>query len=148
MGGCGAAVRAGAKAPSLRPSTMQAWVRGGGRTPFPSQIPVAWHGARLPELPENDFRHVVRYTAGNRFELSLSAAQVMALVSIYMARPHNVDLESDGEAEPIGEAGQIRKPRPADFVKHESGEAAKHQRGDTGSHVRSGAARRTGRGGR
>ena len=54
-------------------------MRDGGRTPFPSQIPVAWHGARLPELPESDFKHVVKYTGGNRFELSLSSAQVMAL---------------------------------------------------------------------
>ena len=53
-------------------------MRDGGRTPFPSQIPVAWHGARLPELPESDFKHVVKYTGGNRFELSLSSAQVMA----------------------------------------------------------------------
>ena len=51
-------------------------MRDGGRTPFPSQIPVAWHGARLPELPESAFKHVVKYTAGNRFELSLSSAQV------------------------------------------------------------------------
>ena len=53
-------------------------MRDGGRTPFPSQIPVAWHGARLPELPESAFKHVVKYTAGNRFELSLSSAQVSA----------------------------------------------------------------------
>ena len=51
-------------------------MRDGGRTPFPSQIRVAWHGARLPELPESAFKHVVKYTAGNRFELSLSSAQV------------------------------------------------------------------------
>ena len=72
-------MRPGRSRRSCGPRLTQAWVRDGGRTPFPSQIPVAWHGARLPELPESDFKHVVKYTGGNRFELSLSSAQVMAL---------------------------------------------------------------------
>ena len=43
-------------------------------------------GARLRELgTEHKFRHVVRHTANNRFELNLDEAQVHQLVRLFLA---------------------------------------------------------------
>lgn len=48
----------------------------------------------------------------------------MELVSIYMARTHDVDLESDDEAQPMAQGmaqpGHVRKPHPADGVKQKT----------------------------
>ena len=66
--------------------------------------------ARACRLPEADFAHVVRYTQGHNFELSLSAAQVKELVGLFLAQP--TDLEAD---EADCEAATVRKPHPADF---------------------------------
>ena len=102
-----------ASGPAGFPLEPSAWAPRGGRTAFPSQIPVAWHGARLPALPEADFAHVVRYTQGHNFELSLSAAQVKELVGLFLAQP--TDLEADEADEADCEAATVRKPHPADF---------------------------------
>ena len=44
----------------------------------------------------------------------------MELVSIYMARTHDVDLESDDEAQGMAQPGHVRKPHPADGVKQKT----------------------------
>ena len=48
----------------------------------------------------------------------------MELVSIYMARTHDVDLESDDEAQPMAQGmaqpGHVQKPHPADGVKQKT----------------------------
>ena len=48
----------------------------------------------------------------------------MELVSIYMARTLDVDLESDDEAQPVAQGmaqpGHVQKPHPADGVKQKT----------------------------
>ena len=41
--------------------------------------------AAARSLPEHKFRHVVRHTANNRFELNLDEAQVHQLVRLFLA---------------------------------------------------------------
>ena len=120
----GAFVAAG---PAGFPLQRSAWAPRGGETPFPSQIPVAWHGARFPSLRESKFRHVVKYTSGNRFEQNLSAAQTKQLVTLFVEEAQDVE---DGEivvsagpisrrrpisSQPLG-SGAIRKPQPKDLA--------------------------------
>ena len=75
-----------ASGPAGFPLQADAWAHGGVATPFPSQLPVAWHGRRLPRLHERAFAHVVRYLGGNcdrrQFELALSEGQVKDLVRL------------------------------------------------------------------
>tara|TARA_B100000780_G_C20744830_1_gene295870 strand:+ start:253 stop:480 length:228 start_codon:yes stop_codon:yes gene_type:complete len=67
----------------------------------------------------------------------------MELVSIYMARTHDVDLESDDEAQPmaqgmaqtVAQPGHVRKPHPADFVKPKTGKQKGGKRARLGRHA-------------
>uniref|UniRef100_A0A7S0P1R7 DCD domain-containing protein n=1 Tax=Calcidiscus leptoporus TaxID=127549 RepID=A0A7S0P1R7_9EUKA len=53
-------------------------------TPFVAQMRVKGVGEELPPLPENVFKHVMRYTAGHKFELQLSSRQVSQLILLFL----------------------------------------------------------------
>ena len=59
--------------------------RTGQRTPFAAQLPVRRMMPELAPLTERQFKHVMCYTAGNKFELTLDGTQTRELVQLLVS---------------------------------------------------------------